>query len=212
MADAGLYTTFLAAAFVLVIIPGPDMLLIMALGTRHGSAAGFTAALGVAVGLSVHIGAVVLGLTALLRYEPAVYVLLRWAGAAYLVYLAVSAFLARGIIADEAPTDGSAAPANGHRLRCFRRAVITNMLNPKVIVFNSAFLPQFVDPARGDIGLQLVVLGVTLVLVDLLIDGTVGLTAGRIGQLLRKPRLARTLSLGCGAIFIALAVDLIVDR
>lgn len=96
-------------------------------------------------------------------------------------------------------------------VRSFRRALITNVLSPKVIVFTSAFLPQFVNPGMGNVGMQLLVLGVTLVLTDLLIDGAIGLGTGRIGPFLRRPRMARALNVMCGTIFTALAVDLVVS-
>ncbi|QWF78889.1 LysE family translocator [Amycolatopsis sp. CA-230715] len=206
MVDASLYLAFLVAAVVLVIIPGPDMLMILALGMRHGPAAGFMAALGVSVGLAVHTAAAALGLSALFTYVPVLYDGLRWAGAAYLLYLAVMAFRDRSALN---PDEGD-APAQTSHWKCFWRAVLTNVLNPKVIVFNVAFLPQFVNPALGSVGLQLFVLGATLVLVDLMIDGPIGLAAGKLGKLVRNRKVARGLNVGCGAIFTALAVRLVV--
>ena len=213
MIDVSLYAAFLVAAFVLVIIPGPDMMLIIALGARHGPTAGFMAALGVAGGLAVHTAAAALGLSALFTYVPVLYHVLRWAGAAYLVVLAIAAFRDRGVVADEAPTDPACVvPSRKERWRCFRQALITNVLNPKVIIFNVAFLPQFVNPAMGNIAVQLLILGATLVLIDLSIDGPLGLAAGRLGQVLRRQRFARVLNVSCGAIFTALALRLVLIR
>lgn len=215
MVDASLYMTFLVAAFVLVIIPGPDMMMILTLGVRYGPTAGFMAALGVSIGLGVHTAAAVLGLSALFTHVPALYNGMRWAGAAYLAYLAIKAFRDRGDLLQvkEVETDQvTTLETRTPHWRCFRQAAITNVLNPKVIFFCVAFFPQFINPARGDVGLQLLILGATLVAVDLLIDGPIGLAAGRLGRVLQRQRIARALNIGCGTLFAGLALRLIVTR
>jgi threonine/homoserine/homoserine lactone efflux protein len=117
------------------------------------------------------------------RY-PAIYEGLRWAGVGYLLYLAVATWRSAGIVHSEtAPADVTVVRPV---LSAFRSAAITNLLNPKVILFNVAFLPQFTDPGLGHMQLQLAVLGVTLLVMDLAIVGPVGYFAGTLGQRIRS--------------------------
>ncbi|MFE4998494.1 LysE family translocator [Streptomyces mirabilis] len=140
MVDISLYAAFLVAAFVLCLTPGPDMMFVVAMGGRGGPTTGMMAALGVAFGALAHAVAAALGLSALFTSLPTLYHVLRWIGAAYLLYLAVKAFRDRSSLGgDEAATTGSPVPG---RVRAFRQGAVTNLLNPKVILFNVAFLPQ----------------------------------------------------------------------
>jgi threonine/homoserine/homoserine lactone efflux protein len=202
--DLGLYLAFFLAAFALCASPGPDMLFIVAVGGRGGPVSGLLAALGVATGALVHVIAAMLGLSALFLAFPPLYHVLRWVGAAYLLYLAVKAFR------DREPLGGGEP---GHRpmsrWRTYGQGAVTNLLNPKVILFNIAFLPQFVRP-EGNVPLQFLVLGLTLVLVGLAVDATVGLLAGRLGAVLRRSaRVARGMNVFSGAVFTGLAVRLV---
>ncbi len=204
MIDWSLYLAFLVAVTVLVLTPGPDMVFIIAVGARGGPWHGFAAALGVAAGLSVHTAAAVFGLSALFTALPPLYHALRWVGAAYLLYLAYTAWRDR---------NEPVVPVTGvslDRAAAFRKAFVVNVLNPKVILFNVAFLPQFVDPGLGNVGFQFLVLGATFVLVDLTIDGPIGLAAGHLGRLLqRSKRLARALNVFTASVFAGLAARLL---
>lgn len=207
MVDASLYVTFLAAAFALCITPGPDMMFVVAMGGRGGPTTGLMAALGVAFGALVHAGAAALGLSALFMSLPTLYHILRWLGAAYLLYLAVQAFRDRSHLGgEEAAATGIPVPG---RVRTFRQGAVTNLLNPKVIFFNVAFLPQFVNPDLGHPVGQLLVLGFTLVFVGLAVDASIGLLSGRLSSLLRRSRrVARGLNLFSGTVFAGLAARL----
>ncbi|RKN45090.1 LysE family translocator [Streptomyces hoynatensis] len=203
MVDPSLYAAFLLAAFVLCVTPGPDMMFIVAMGGRGGPSAGVMAAFGVACAMLVHAVAAALGLSALFTALPALYHVLRWAGAAYLLYLAFRAFRDRSL---PGGADGESGP--GGR-RAFLRGALVNLLNPKVIVFNVAFLPQFVDPGLGHVPGQFLLLGVTIVVMGFCVDGTVGLLAGRLAGLLRHSRrVARALDLFSGTVFAGLALRL----
>ena len=170
-----------------------------------GPAAGFVAATGIATGLIVHVVMVVLGLTAVFRAVPLAHDVLRIAGAAYLLWMGCEALRARR----EVPM---MTAASIDTRRVFGRALLTNLLNPKVIIFNAAFLPQFVDPARGHIGLQLAVLGTCFIAIDLAIDGPIGLLAGRIGRWLGQRQGARLgINRVAGMIYIGLAGWLLAD-
>ncbi|MCT9082253.1 LysE family translocator [Streptomyces fulvoviolaceus] len=204
MVDMNLYAAFLVAAFALCVAPGPDMMFIVAMGSRGGPAAGVMAAFGVACAMLVHAVAAALGLSALFTTLPTLYHVLRWVGAAYLLYLAVKAFRDRSVPGEE----GAAGGGSGMR-RAFWQGAVTNLLNPKVILFNVAFLPQFVNPSLGHVPGQLLVLGCTIVVMGFLWDGTVGLASGRLGNLLRRsPRVNRWMNIVSGTVFTGLAVRL----
>lgn len=212
MLDTSLYAAFLAAAFALCIAPGPDMMFIVAMGGRGGPITGVLAALGVSAGALVHAVSAALGLSALFTTLPVLYHVLRWLGAAYLLYLAVKAFRDRSPLAAE--EDGTAAaPAGGSgpgRRRAFWQGAVTNLLNPKMILFNVAFLPQFVNPGLGHVSWQLLLLGLTLVLMGFTVDASVGLLSGRLSSALRSSRrVARGLNIFSGTVFTGLAVRLV---
>jgi threonine/homoserine/homoserine lactone efflux protein len=183
MVDCHLFAAFLVGALILVLVPGPDMILIATLGSQRGPKAGVAAAVGACTGLTVHGAISVVGLAAVLRSYPAVYEGLRWAGVGYLLYLAVGTWRAAGIV------HGRTAPAEATVARpvfsAFRNATITNLLNPKVILFNVAFLPQFTNPDLGHLQVQLAVLGATLLVMDLAVVGPVGYFAGTLGRRIR---------------------------
>ncbi|MGW0824367.1 LysE family translocator [Streptomyces sp. NPDC002845] len=205
MVDTSLYAAFLVAAFALCVTPGPDMMFIVAVGGRGGPAAGVTAAAGVASAMLVHTAAAAVGLSALFTALPVLYYVLRWLGAAYLLYLAVKAFRDRSV-----PGESGDGGGTGMR-RAFWQGAVTNLLNPKVILFNVAFLPQFVDPSLGHVPGQLLLLGVTLVVMGFLWDGTVGLLSGRLSLVLRRSRrVTRALNVFTGTVFTGLAVRLAV--
>ncbi|WP_200304476.1 LysE family translocator [Streptomyces adelaidensis] len=210
MVDASLYAAFLVAAFALCVTPGPDMMFIVAVGGRGGPVVGVMAAAGVASAMLVHTVAATLGLSALFESLPVLYYVLRWLGAAYLLYLAVKAFRDRSVPGDE--PGATAGGLGGASLRrAFWQGAVTNLLNPKVILFNVAFLPQFVDPSRGHVSGQLLLLGCTLVVMGFLWDGAVGLAAGRLARMLRRSRrVARGLNIFTGTVFAGLAVRLAV--
>ncbi|MFD7707522.1 LysE family translocator [Streptomyces sp. NPDC059785] len=203
MVDTSLYAAFLVAGFALCVTPGPDMMFIVAMGGRGGPTTGVMAALGVAFAMLVHAVAAMLGLSALFHTLPALYHVLRWVGAAYLLYLAVKAFQDRGALGD---AEGAVGPG---RRRAFWQGAVTNLLNPKVILFNIAFLPQFVNPRLGHVPGQFLVLGGSMVVMGFAVDGSVGLLSGRLSLLLRRSRrVARGLNIFSGTVFTGLAVRL----
>ncbi|WP_327744769.1 LysE family translocator [Streptomyces europaeiscabiei] len=211
MVDASLYAAFLVAAFALCVTPGPDMMFIVAVGGRGGPVVGVMAAAGVASAMLVHTVAATLGLSALFEALPVLYYVLRWLGAAYLLYLAVKAFRDRSVPGDEGTGPGFAADGRGGTglRRAFWQGAVTNLLNPKVILFNVAFLPQFVAPSLGHVPGQLLLLGCTIVVMGFLWDGSVALVAGRLTQVLRRSRrVARGLNIFTGTVFAGLAVRL----
>jgi threonine/homoserine/homoserine lactone efflux protein len=210
MVDPHLYTAFLVAALALCVTPGPDMMFVVAMGGKGGPVAGVMAAAGVACAMFVHAVAAALGLSALFTTLPVLYQVLRWAGAAYLLYLAYRAFREPAApVARDVPDGEPAEGAGAGRWRAFWQGAVTNLLNPKVIVFNVAFLPQFVDPALGHVPGQFMVLGLTFVVMGFAVDGSIGLLSGKLSALLRRSRrVARGLSVFTGTVFAGLAIRL----
>jgi threonine/homoserine/homoserine lactone efflux protein len=184
MVDWHLFAAFLVGALILVVVPGPDMILIATLSSRRGPKAGVAAAVGVCAGLTVHTTISVVGLAALLHRYPAVYELLRWTGVGYLLYLAVTTWRSAGIVHNK--TAAGEATVARPVFSAFRSAAITNILNPKVILFNVAFLPQFTNPDLGHMQLQLAVLGAALLIITVAIVGPIGYLAGTLGQRIRN--------------------------
>lgn len=207
MPEWGTYLAYLAAIAVFMITPGPDMMFVIANAGRWGVRAGVAAALGVALGEAVHMTAAALGLASLFAANPVLYQGVRYAGAVYLLYLGVMAWR-RSKQPLTADGDGAAGPGLG---RAFVRGAVTNLLNPKMILFSIAFLPQFVDASAGGVAGQLLVLGATFVALQIAVDAGLGILAGRLGgRLLRRPRVGRAVNAVTGAVFLGLGVKLIV--
>jgi threonine/homoserine/homoserine lactone efflux protein len=210
--DLGLYGTFLGTIALICVIPGPDMVFIFANGIRWGPRGGAAAAVGMAGGMAIHTTAAVVGLSALVRASATGFDLLRAAGVAYLLWLAYSAWRGRGELPDGSAGAGDAAPERSVS-RIVRQAAITNLANPKVIVFYLAFLPQFVDRHHGSITWQFVILGATFTAVGLIVDLAVGVASGRLGRrLVRSAKLAPALGAVTSVVFLGLAARLATER
>src|SRR6202007_464427 len=166
--DTHLLGLYVAAVFVAMIAPGPDMMFILATGMRGGARAGLLAMLGVVSSEIVQIAAVAAGLSALFAEVPVAFTVLRLCGAAYLLYLGVQALRSarRG-----SPPEGSQPGARVSGRYDYLRGAITNLANPKSVTFVVALLPQFVDRGMGDIPLQFAVLGAIFVAFEVLVDG-----------------------------------------
>ena len=185
-------------------------LFILATGTRGGPRAGLLATLGVVTSEVVQITAVAAGLAALFAAAPTAFTVLRLGGAAYLLYLGVQALRSarRGGPLEAPPAGGRVSGRYA-----YLRGLATNLVNPKSVTFVVALLPQFVDRGLGHVPLQFAVLGAIFIGFEVLIDGTVGLTAGRLGGWLSRRRRARqALDAGSGTIMVALAGRLALER
>jgi threonine/homoserine/homoserine lactone efflux protein len=173
------FLAFALAGLALNIVPGADMTFVIASAARGGRRNGITAALGIGGGALVHVLAAVLGLSALLAASQTAFTLIKWVGAAYLIYIAVSLLLSRG--GTEAD-DGPRPRLSGWRL--FRAAALVNILNPKVALFFLAFLPQFIDPKAEIPALQILSLGLWFDFVGTLVNCIVAIatadTAARL--------------------------------
>jgi threonine/homoserine/homoserine lactone efflux protein len=208
MPDLHSLALFIGAGLLLNITPGPDLLYILGRSLSQGRAAGVVSALGIGAGCLFHVFAAALGLSALMLALPHAYDVVRYAGAAYLVFLGVKALASRqGAL--EVQALERVSPWG-----IFRQGVLTNVLNPKVAVFFLAFLPQFADPARGPLAPQILLLGGIFDVNGTLVCIAFALAASHVGTWL-KERLdvSRLLNRLTGGLFIALGLRLaLLDR
>ncbi len=180
MPDASTFGLFVAAALALLLVPGPSVLYVVARSVDQGRLAGLASVLGIEIGTLVHVCFAAVGLSALLASSATAFSVVKWLGAAYLVWLGLQRLLARD--GGEGLVNVEPAPLS----RVFSQGVLVNVLNPKTALFFLAFLPQFVDPSRGSAWLQVVVLGATLATLGLFTDGLYALLGGTAGNLLRR--------------------------
>ena len=196
------FALFAGASLALLVVPGPAVLYIVTRSAEQGRRAGLASVAGVHVGTVVHVVAAAAGLSALLVSSAAAFAVVKYAGAAYLVVLGLRRLLGRG--SDRAGAD---APRSPSPARAFRQGVVVNVLNPKTALFFLAFLPPFLDPARGPLFGQVLVLGMTFITLGLLSDGTYALLASYAATRWRgRERTARIGERASGAIYVGLGV------
>jgi threonine/homoserine/homoserine lactone efflux protein len=199
--DPGALAVFAVAALVLLVIPGPAVLYIVAQSVRHGRVAGIVSMLGIQVGGLVHVAAAAAGLSALLVRSALAFDIVKYAGAAYLVFLGLRRLLGR----EDADAAGVRSEQSLRRL--FAQGIVVNVLNPKTALFFFAFLPQFVDVERGRVALQIATLGLVFILLAMLSDGLYALAAGSAAGWLRgRPRFLRGERVATGGVLVGLGL------
>ncbi len=203
MIDPAILLTYVLIVLGFVFIPGPATLLTVARATSSGTRVGIATGAGIAAGDVVHTIMAIVGISAIIATSAVLFTLIKYAGAAYLIYLGIRAMIER-----TAPdlTQGRLPITAG---RAFRQAVLAEILNPKTALFFLAFLPQFVDPDRGFVFAQLSVLGAVFVLLGLLSTVVFALAAGELGRMLRRnPAILRWQGKIVGSIYCALGLRL----
>jgi threonine/homoserine/homoserine lactone efflux protein len=199
--DPWTIATFIGASFLLYLTPGADMMFTIASGVAGGPRAGLAAAAGISLGIIFHVFAAAAGLAVLVATSPAMLDGVRYAGAAYLAYLAYASWTADPDIENR--------KGRSDVRRAFRRGFLTNIMNPKVILFILAFLPQFTDPSIGPVWHQIIILGVILGMGGILTDGAYGVFAGLAAERVRKS--AGTMNRISAIIFGGLAARLAIN-
>ena len=198
MPDLGL---FLIASALLTIAPGPDIVYVLTRGITQGRRAGFAAACGFATGVIFHTALAALGIAALIRSSALAFSLVRYTGAAYLIYLGIRILMARSTLQLGSHHSSIAL------WTVYKQSVIGNALNPKVTLFFLSFLPQFINVKAGHVEMQMVLLGALFMLQTVLIFGTIAFFSGAIGDKLRtNSTVANRLNVFAGVIFIALGL------
>ncbi len=192
---------FLGACLALFVVPGPAVLYIVTRSVTQGRRAGLISVLGIHLGSLVHIAAAVAGLSALIAASATAFAAIKWAGVAYLIYLAVMAYRSAG----QKSEVGHAEPMSERRI--FWQGAMVNVFNPKTALFFLAFVPQFVDPTLGNPTLQLVVLGAVFVIAGMISDGTYAMLAGAAGvRFLRRESWRHAQGYLAGTIYLGLGI------
>lgn len=195
--------TFFAASVLLALAPGPDNIFVLTQSALHGKLAGLLVTLGLCTGLIVHTAAVAFGVAVIFQASALAFTALKLCGAGYLLYLAWGAWRAT---ATKISADSDVALSLG---KLYRRGIIMNVTNPKVSIFFLAFLPQFADPTRGSLTLQMVLLGGIFILATILIFGAIALLAGTLGNwLTRSDKAQIIMNRVASLVFVGLALKL----
>lgn len=199
--EPALLLAFIGAGLLLNITPGADFIFVTASGISGGPRVGMAAALGVSLGIAVHVALAAAGVSALLLAWPLSYEIIRYAGAAYLLLLALRAWRQDGSLGR-----GRAAPS---LMAAVRRGFVTNVLNPKTALFIFAFIPQFTDPAIGPVWLQIALLGAIFLFFGLFVVLALGAAAGSFAEILRAR--VRVLNRLAAVMFGGLAARLVLE-
>ncbi len=201
------FAVFLVATLTLCAIPGPDMLYVIARSIGQGRKAGIVSAFGFSVGLLVHTCGAALGFSALLMSSPLAYSIVKYVGAAYLIFLGINMLLSKKSISSL----GKLKQASLKRI--FGQAIITNVLNPKIALFFLAFLPQFVNMSEGAVGWQILTLGIIFNIIGTLWNIIVAFMAGFAGDWLKnRPKLSRFQQWFTGGILISLGIHIALSQ
>ncbi|MGY2257837.1 LysE family translocator [Pseudomonas sp. SDO55104_S430] len=202
---AGLWLFFMALA-VVYLLPGPDMILLLQTGARQGKGAALATAAGLAIARGCHVALAALGLAALFKAAPWTFDVVRLAGAAYLLWIGIQC-LRTSLLPS---LDNADTVKEKPRYRqAVQRGLLTNLLNPKALLFCSVLLPQFIDPQAGPVLGQFAVLGIVLVAVGLLFDSAYALAGVALGRWLqRSPSAQRVQQWLFGSLLIGFAVRL----
>ena len=197
------FLLFVGVSWALILAPGPDMLYVITRGVTQGRKAGMLSALGVICGILVHTTAAAFGLTLILQTSALAFLIVKYLGAIYLIYLGIKSWRDKSTF--NLQTEASRVSFS----RVFWQGVLSNVLNPKIAIFFLAFLPQFVDKGSSQVTLQMVSLGLTFACFGLCFLLVVGYSSGTIGSwLIHRPHYAQFLQRVAGGILIGLGVRL----
>jgi threonine/homoserine/homoserine lactone efflux protein len=195
---------YVLASLALIATPGQDMLYVITRSLAQGRFAGVCSAIGVCIGILVHTALAAVGLGAILHASEALFLILKFVGAAYLIYLGVRLLFSRGGLDTSSGSTSKLSP-----LALVRQGVMSNVTNPKIVLFFFAFLPQFVDPASAHPTRDLVFLGVLYALLALPVKVGVGLAAGSLSErILRTPSALTWINRASGFVLVALGLRL----
>ncbi|KAB8197521.1 LysE family translocator [Nonomuraea phyllanthi] len=200
MPDISRLALFCVATLGLLVVPGPAVFYIVTRSVAQGRVAGMISVLGVHAGSLVHIAAAALGISALLAASATAFTVVKYVGVAYLLWLGARKLMRRG--EDEQQVE---LPVQSKR-RLFWEGFVVNVLNPKTAIFFLAFLPQFVVPAAGPVGPQILLLGALWLVLGVISDGAYALLSSALaGRMRRSARARRRLDMGSGLVYLGLA-------
>jgi threonine/homoserine/homoserine lactone efflux protein len=198
--------TFFAASLLLGLAPGPDNIFVLTQSAVHGRSAGLSVMLGLCTGLVGHSTAVALGVAVIFQKSTLAFSVLKYVGAAYLIYLAWQSFRASATKIQHGAEQTASSIGS-----LYVRGIIMNITNPKVSIFFMAFLPQFADPTRGSLAGQILLLGALFILATILVFGGIAILAGTLGQWINhSSRSQKIMNRLAGCVFLGLALKLAV--
>ena len=207
MIDHNVLLTFFSASVILALSPGPDNLFVLAQSAQNGRTAGWFVTLGLATGLIGHTVAVAFGLAAIVHASAIAFTILKFMGAAYLIYLAWQALRAAASTGQQEPVQLLS------RGNLYRRGIVMNLTNPKVSLFFMAFLPQFADPRHGSMMVQFFLLGAVFIAATILVFSAISFLAGGFGDKFRNsPFAQKAVNRIAAAVFIGLAIKLAISE
>lgn len=206
------YLLFIAAGLLLNITPGADMLYVISSAARHGAGRGVAGAFGVFAGILVHITLAAVGLSAVLAASPLAFMVVKYVGAIYLVFLGVRLLLARGHGRGNGASASEAGSPVAGCFEVFRGGVLINVLNPKIALFFLAFLPQFVDPSSSHRALAFITLGLTFNVTGTVVNCLMAYATCGVGRLPLARRVGVWAQRCVGVLFIGLGARLAVGR
>jgi len=182
--ESSYWIVFFSAAFAITISPGPDLIYILSKTIAQGRKIGFASSLGVCCGALVHVFAAALGLSAILATSAVAFSIVKYVGAAYLIFLGIQALRSNGATFDKFEKSCSEVTV----WKAFKQGALIDILNPKVAIFFMAFLPQFIRPEMGSNGVQILVLGFLVILVAIVVEFSIVLTAAQTTNFFRNNR------------------------
>jgi threonine/homoserine/homoserine lactone efflux protein len=203
MIEPARFLLFIGVSWALILAPGPDMLYVITRGIAHGRRAGILSAIGVVCGILVHTTAAALGLTLILQTSAFAFLLVKYIGAAYLIYLGIKSWRDKSTWSLQTPVPTVTSSA------VFWQGVLSNVLNPKIAIFFLAFLPQFVERGSSSVAGQMIFLGVTFACFGLCFLLVVGYFSGTVGRwLTHRRQYTQSLQRLAGGILIGLGIRL----
>jgi threonine/homoserine/homoserine lactone efflux protein len=198
------WATFFTAAVLLNLSPGPDMAFILGQTAKRGVQSGFSAMFGIWTGAFIHVISAALGLSAILATSAIAFSVVKWAGAAYLIWLGIQALRSQGT---NMSVNSQVSPKS--LMKIFQQGVLVSVLNPKVAIFFLAFLPQFVEAGAGAVSAQLFLHGLLIIVVTAFVEPPLILVGGKLtGYLSNNTKVSRWMDRGLGALFIGLGIKL----
>ena len=198
------WATFVTAAVLLNLSPGPDMAFILGQTAKRGVQSGFSAMFGIWTGAFIHVIFAALGLSAILATSAVAFSAVKWIGAAYLIWLGIQALRSKGT---NMSVNGQLSPKG--LMKIFKQGVLVAVLNPKVAIFFLAFLPQFVEAGAGPVSAQLFLHGSLIIVVAALVEPPLILIGGKLtGYLSKNTQVSLWMDRGLGALFVGLGIKL----
>ena len=195
---------FIAASFLLCLAPGPDNIYVLTQGMTKSKKAAIITTLGLCSGIIIHTTAAAFGISVIFKTSEIAFNIVKFAGAAYLIYIAYQAFKHRN-----APLDLSVQNSSGELKKLYLKGFFMNVLNPKVSIFFLAFLPQFVTPANGSIPMQMITLGIVFMALTIIVFSSIGIAGNMLSsKLIEKPSIVKNMNILTSFVLGGLAIKL----